>query len=70
MTLGTRVRVEIMKAMAKCFANEKEIMYVSAFSSRPMLHLRPKESGSRTFGFQFWGCSDTLWDADETGRSG
>jgi hypothetical protein len=46
-TLGTRVRIEIIKAMAKCFANEKEIMYVSSFSSRPMLHLRLKESGSR-----------------------
>jgi hypothetical protein len=52
-TLGTRVRIEIMKAMAKCFANEKEIMYVSSFSSRPMLHLRPKDSGSRTMAFNF-----------------
>ena len=25
-TLGTRVRVEILKAMAKCCANEKEVM--------------------------------------------
>lgn len=52
-TLGTRVRIEILKAMAKCFASEQEIMYVSAFSSRPLLHVRPKETGSRTRAFTF-----------------
>ena len=52
-TLGTRVRVEILKAMAKCFTNDKEVMYVSAFSSRPMLHVKPKEAGSRQMAFTF-----------------
>jgi hypothetical protein len=42
-TLGTRVRIEIMKVMAKCCANDNEIMHVSAFSSRPMLYVRPKK---------------------------
>ena len=52
-TLGTRVRIDILKAMAKCFAGEKEIMYVSAFTSRPLLHVRPKEAGSRTMAYTF-----------------
>ena len=52
-TLGTRVRVEILKAMAKCFTNDKEIMYVSAYSSRPMLHVKPKEAGARQMAFTF-----------------
>ena len=52
-TLGTRVRIEIMKTMAKCFASDKEVMYLSAFTSRPMLHVRPKENGSRTMAFTF-----------------
>ena len=52
-TLGTRVRVEILKAMAKCFATEREVMYVSAFSSRPLLHVKPKEAGTRQMAFTF-----------------
>ena len=52
-TLGTRVRIDILKAMAKCFAGEKEIMYVSAFTSRPLLHVKPKEAGSRTMAYTF-----------------
>ena len=52
-TLGTRVRVEILKAMAKCCASDKEVMYVSAFSSRPLLHVKPKEAGSRQMAFTF-----------------
>ena len=31
-TLGTRVRIEILKAIAKNCVGEREIMYVSAFS--------------------------------------
>ncbi len=46
-TLATRVRVDILKATAKHYATEGEEMYVSAFSSRPMLHVRPKEEGRR-----------------------
>ncbi len=39
--------------MAKCFTNNKEVMHVSAFSSRPMLHVKPKEAGSRQMAFTF-----------------
>ena len=53
MTLGTRVRIEILKAMAKCFASDKEAMYVSAFSSRPLLHVKPKDLGTRQMAFTF-----------------
>ena len=52
-TLGTRVRIEILKAMAKCFATEREVMYVSAFSSRPLLHVRPKGSEARQMAYTF-----------------
>ena len=52
-TLGTRVRIEIMRVMAKCCANDNEIMHVSAFSSRPMLHVRPKKTGGRSMAFTF-----------------
>ena len=52
-TLGTRVRIEILKAMAKCLGSNSETMYVSAFSSRPLLHVRPKETGSRQLAFTF-----------------
>jgi hypothetical protein len=52
-TLGTRVRIDILKAMAKCFSGEKEIMYVSAFTSRPLLHVTPKEAGLRTMAYTF-----------------
>jgi hypothetical protein len=56
-TLGTRVRIEILKAMAKCFGDERNVMYVSAFTSRPLLYLRPKEAGPRSMAFTF---SDAL----------
>ena len=56
-TLGTRVRVDILKAMAKCFTTEREIMYVSAFTSRPLLHVKQKEAGARSMSFTF---SDAL----------
>jgi hypothetical protein len=39
--------------MAKNFAGEKEVMYVSAFSSRPLLYMRPKEAGTRHMAFSF-----------------
>ena len=56
-TLATRVRVDILKAIAKKYASDKEIMSVSAFVSRPVLHVRSKEGGSRLGTFNF---SDAL----------
>jgi hypothetical protein len=60
-TLGTRVRIEILKAMAKNLAGDKETMYVSAFASRPMLHVRSSEADTRQMAFSF---------ADALGRYG
>jgi hypothetical protein len=56
-TLATRVWVDILKAMAKRNMNERETFSVSAFVSRPVLHIRSKESGKSTGTFNF---SDAL----------
>ena len=56
-TLGTRVRVDILKSIAELYSNEKESMSVSAFVSRPVLHVRSKEGGIRMGTFNF---SDAL----------
>ena len=52
-TLGTRVRIEILKAMAKRHTGERETMYVTAFTSRPMLQVRSKDSGLRPLALSF-----------------
>jgi hypothetical protein len=39
-TLSTRVRVDIMKAISKKISNAKDSAYVAAYSSRPILHVR------------------------------
>jgi len=38
--LATRVRIEIMKCIAKKLTNVREVVYVAGFSSRPMMHVR------------------------------
>ena len=38
--LATRIRVDIMKAIAKKLSNRDEIAYVAGFTSRPTLHIR------------------------------
>ena len=40
--LSTRVRVDIMKALAAKITNSDQVSYVSAFTSRPILHVKPK----------------------------
>ena len=52
-TLATRVRVDIMKAMAKKFTTEREDMFVVAFASRPVLQVRSKEQNVRSMGYTF-----------------
>ncbi len=42
MTLATRVRIEILKAMAKKFTLDREDIYVIGYASRPVLHVKPK----------------------------
>ena len=56
-TLGTRVRVDILKSIAELYSNEKESMSVSAFVSRPVLHVRPKDAKTRPMWLSF---SDSL----------
>ena len=41
-SLGTRVRIDILKAIAKKHNNEKQDFHVAAFSSRPVLQVREK----------------------------
>ncbi len=56
-TLGTRVRVDILKAMAEHYSTDKETLSVSAFISRPVLHVKSKEGGFRVGTYNF---SDAL----------
>ena len=57
-TLTTRVRIEILRAIAKILTSETEEAYVQNFSSRPMLHyqaregvLRPAQGTNRSYSF-------------------
>jgi len=53
-SLSTRVRVDIMKALAKKLTNKAVIAHVAAYSSRPILHVRDAgkpESSSRAYTF-------------------
>ena len=43
-SLSTRVRIDILKAIARKLTNDKELAYVSGFISRPMMHI--KKAGS------------------------
>ena len=40
--LATRVRVDVMKAIALKLSNTDQASYVTAFTSRPILHVKPK----------------------------
>jgi len=46
--LATRVRIDVLRAIAKKVTNDKDIAYVSGFISRPMMHI--KGAGSPTAG--------------------
>jgi hypothetical protein len=52
-SLSTRVRVDIMKAIAKKLTNKVVSAHVAAYSSRPTLHVKDvgKESSSRAYTF-------------------
>ena len=45
--LATRVRVDILKALAQKMTNDKEVAYVVGFISRPMFHIKPRGSDQR-----------------------
>ncbi len=42
--LSTRIRIDILKLLAKCLTTSTEICYVQGFSSRPTLHYRVREA--------------------------
>jgi hypothetical protein len=39
-SLATRVRVDVMKAIARKITNAQDLAYVAGFTSRPMMHIR------------------------------
>jgi hypothetical protein len=39
-SLATRVRVDVMKAIARKLTNKDDLAYVAGFTSRPMMHIR------------------------------
>ena len=51
-TLGTRVRIEILKAIARKCSSPGEDMFVHGFTSRPVLQVKPK-NGGRQMGLTF-----------------
>ncbi len=42
--LATRVRVDILKALAQKMTNDKDVAYVVGFISRPMFHIKQRGS--------------------------
>ena len=46
-TLGTRVRLEVLRAIAKKCSGPEEDMFVHGFVSRPVLQIRPKNGGAQ-----------------------
>ena len=52
-TLATRVRIEILWAIAKKSSNEKEIASVLSYSSRPTLLIKDREGKRRPMNFGF-----------------
>ena len=49
--MATRVRIEILKAIAKKFSKDKEELYVIGYASRPVLHVKLGEQNSKWLGF-------------------
>jgi hypothetical protein len=45
--IGTRVRIEILKAIAKKISNDKEFAFVASFISRPVMHIRQKNDRNK-----------------------
>ncbi len=41
--LSTRIRIDILKVLAKKLTTDAEVSYVQAFSSRPTLHVRARD---------------------------
>ena len=53
-TLATRVRTDILRAIANQFSRKGQIeLFVSAFNSRPVLHVIDKTSNNRSYTLTF-----------------
>jgi hypothetical protein len=51
--LGTRVRIDILKAIAKKHANDKRDFHVVAYSSRPVLQIKLKGTDQKPMSLTF-----------------
>ena len=51
-TKATRVRIEIMKAIARKITNDREAAYVASFISRPVLQFKKIIEGEQTFPYK------------------
>ena len=63
-TLATRVRIDILRGMAKQFVGEDEIAYVNAYASRPILTLK-KGLIPKTTCSHFCGCTIEVRQGNE-----
>ncbi len=45
--LATRVRIDVLRAIARKITNDKDIAYVSGFISRPMMHIKSANDAAR-----------------------
>ena len=51
--LATRVRVDVMKAIAAKLNDTDQAAYVTAFTSRPILHIKPKSGNQKPMAYTF-----------------
>ena len=52
-TLGTRVRIDILKAIAKKHSSDRQDFHVVAFSSRPVMQVKQKGSEQKPMSMTF-----------------
>ena len=52
-SLATRVRVDILKVIARLNSTEKEECYVTAYNSRPVMHIKQKNDISKFMALTF-----------------
>jgi hypothetical protein len=45
--LATRVRIDVLRAIARKITNDKDIAYVSGFISRPMMHIKSANEAAK-----------------------
>jgi hypothetical protein len=51
--LATRVRVDVMKSIAAKLNNSDQAAYVTAFTSRPILYIKPKSGNQKPMAYTF-----------------